>query len=68
MDSVWKELCDECPELQEGSLDQQRKQEEEIVLDFTNDIRGNNKSEGEVPPPVDICIAYSPLNGVQLAK
>ncbi len=62
MDSLWKELCDQCTEIKEES-DQQLK-EEEIVLDFTKQIHGNYSVS---VPSVDICIAYSAVVGGELA-
>ncbi len=63
MDSLWKELCDECPEIKDETDQQITGKKEE--LDFTKDIKGNYGGSG---PQVDICIAYSTINGPGLAR
>ncbi len=60
---MWKELSDQCLEIKDSPSEQ--KTEEQVMLDFTKQING--KYSGAVPA-VDICIAYSPLNGSKLAR
>ncbi len=66
MDSLWKELCDQCVEIKDTS-DQQTTKERDLVLDFTKQINGNLSVANVPTPTVDICIAYSAVNGRELA-